>query len=134
MPVTEAPLELIILVEPANEVVVVQEISSETVIISEEPTEAIVVQEGQKGAAGSIGAVGATGATGPQGVAGTPSFQFNQASPALVWTINHNLGFKPVVSTYSVGGAEFTSQVVHVSNNQVQVLLTSALAGFSRLI
>ena len=70
---------------------------------------------------------------GPQGPAGgILGYLHTQASPASTWTINHNLGLKPVVALYSVGGVEFDAQVTHVSDNQCVVSLATAVAGFAR--
>jgi hypothetical protein len=59
----------------------------------------------------------------------TTPFVFTQAVAAATWIVNHNLGFKPNVSLFTVGGLEFEAEVVHVSVNQFQVNLTSAAAG-----
>lgn len=56
-----------------------------------------------------------------------------QASASDTWTINHNLGFKPSVEPFTVGGAEFDATVQHTSNNQTVVYLTIPLAGSARL-
>lgn len=61
-------------------------------------------------------------------------FEFVQLTPATTWTINHNLGRRPVTELFSVGGVEFDAQVTHTSINQCIVSLTSALAGSARLI
>lgn len=62
------------------------------------------------------------------------SFDFTQAVPSTTWTINHNLGRRPITELYTVGGIEFEAEVVHTSINQTVVLLTTALAGSARLV
>lgn len=57
-----------------------------------------------------------------------------QADAALTWTVNHNLGYKPAVELYTVGGLEFEAEVVHTSNNQCVVSLVKEIAGFVRCI
>ena len=57
-----------------------------------------------------------------------------QETPAATWTINHNLGRRPNVEVRTVGGVVMTAEVIHVSNNQVQVAFAAALAGTARLI
>ena len=56
-------------------------------------------------------------------------FDFVQASPAAVWTINHNLGRPVAAAVYSVGGMELEADVVNISANQTQVLFVSPTAG-----
>lgn len=75
----------------------------------------------------TISAVGAPGASGLSHV-------HTQSTPALTWTINHNLGFKPAVSLLTVGGIEMFAEVVHVSSNQVTVLFVQPTAGIARCI
>lgn len=52
-----------------------------------------------------------------------------QDDPALVWTINHNLGFRPGVHLYSVGGREMMAEIVHTSLNQTLVYFDNSTAG-----
>jgi hypothetical protein len=75
----------------------------------------------------SISAVGASGASSQVHV-------HTQSSPALTWVINHNLGFKPVISLLTVGGVEMFAEVVHTSINQVTVLFVQPTAGLARCI
>ena len=74
---------------------------------------------------------------GTQWVDAEPSaaaFVFTQATPAAMWTINHNLGYRPTVELFTLGGEEFDADVIHVSNNQTVVYLNTAIAGTARLI
>ncbi len=57
-------------------------------------------------------------------------FYFN--TPLLVWTINHNLGFRPAVEVFSVGGAEIDAAVLHTSVNQTVISFSTATAGSAR--
>lgn len=71
-----------------------------------------------------------------QGPAGPPGsvggqFQFTQASPSAVWTVNHNLGFRPNVALTTLGGAEVWGEVLHVSANQVLVTFDGPIAGLA---
>lgn len=79
-----------------------------------------------------VSAVGVQGPPGPSGSAA--AYVHTQSSASTTWTINHNLGFVPSVSLYTVGGVEFEAEVVNVSNNQCVVYLVTALAGTARLI
>lgn len=65
--------------------------------------------------------------------AANAAFVFTQATPATVWTINHNLGYRPAVELFDQGGNEFDADIVHVSDNQAVVYLNIAAAGTARL-
>lgn len=57
-----------------------------------------------------------------------------QSTPAATWTINHNLGYRPLITLLTSGGVEYEAEVVHTSTNQVLVYHTSAKAGTARLV
>ena len=56
-----------------------------------------------------------------------------QNSPALVWTINHLLGYRPSVELFDAGSQEFDGHISHPTVNQTIVTLTIPTAGFARL-
>lgn len=64
------------------------------------------------------------------GMAGT--YLHTQAIASSSWNVNHNLGFKPDVATYSNGGLEFVAEVLHISDNQLTITLAAPTAGFAR--
>lgn len=68
--------------------------------------------------------VGGSGATGTN---------FVQALAASVWVINHNLGYRPAVQTFTTGGLEIGGTVLHLSLNQTTVTFKGPLAGTARL-
>lgn len=72
------------------------------------------------------------GIQGPAGI--SARFSFNQPTPAMVWTINHNLGYAVTATVYSVGGVEIEPEIVTVSPNQIQVLFVVATAGSAVII
>jgi hypothetical protein len=48
----------------------------------------------------------------------------------MVWTINHNLGFKPAgVQIFDSGGTEWLGIVEHLDNNTLTVTFTAAFGG-----
>ena len=61
-------------------------------------------------------------------------FTHTQSSASATWTINHNLGYKPSVDLFSVGGVEIVGTVTHISDNQVVADFVTSIAGFARLI
>ncbi len=56
-------------------------------------------------------------------------YVFTQVSPALTWTVNHNMGRKPAVSVLSVGGVEIVAAVSHISSAQAVIEFSSPTAG-----
>ncbi len=75
------------------------------------------------------------GPQGPAGMAGTgsDSMNFTQGSALTEWIINHNFGFYPSVSVYSVGGVEMIADVRNITSNQVRIYFNSPTAGSARL-
>lgn len=61
------------------------------------------------------------------------SFMFSQPTPSAVWTVNHNLGFKPAVELFNSGSQEIEGDVVHTSSNQTVISFNLSVAGFARL-
>lgn len=70
---------------------------------------------------------------GPQGAAGS-AYVYQQITPSAVWTINHNLGFRPAVELLDTGSQEIDGEIAHPSDNQTVVTLKPASAGIARLI
>jgi hypothetical protein len=75
------------------------------------------------------------GATGKMSTALLPTecvlrFEQTQATPAALWIVNHNLGSKPNARVYSPGGVEMLAEVIHISNNQIQVVFDAPTTGF----
>jgi hypothetical protein len=63
---------------------------------------------------------------------GGGSFEFIQAVAQSVWTVNHNLGFRP--ASVSLFSADFSQQyddfaVQHVSTNQLLISMDVPTAG-----
>lgn len=77
-----------------------------------------------------------SGLQGPPGPPGESAATYihTQSTPSSIWTINHNLGFKPSVELLDSGGNEFDADVLHTSNNQVIVYLNTEIAGIARLV
>jgi hypothetical protein len=58
-------------------------------------------------------------------------YTHTQASAASTWTINHNLGVKPTVDVFSVGGVQVFAEILQVTNNQVQAFFDSPFSGYA---
>lgn len=56
-------------------------------------------------------------------------YEHLQAAAASEWVINHNFGYRPAITCFTVGGVEFGAEIVHVSTNQARVLLAVPAAG-----
>jgi hypothetical protein len=54
---------------------------------------------------------------------------FTQLAPAAVWTINHNTGQFPSVTTVDSAGNEVQGAVQYISSNQVTITFSSPFAG-----
>jgi Collagen triple helix repeat (20 copies) len=101
--------------------------------------------QGSQGVAGPTGPVGPDGATGPQGIQGvvgpqgpagpTAAYTHTQFSASATWTVAHNLGFRPDVAVTTTGGLEvFGGEVLHLSDNTLQVSFDVAFAGQARCL
>lgn len=94
---------------------------------------------GATGPAGPLGpsggATGATGATGPAGPPGPSSgtFRYQQGVPSSLWTIVHNLGFRPVVQVFDGTGAEQVGDIYHIDSNSLTVSFSFAFSGEAEL-
>lgn len=76
--------------------------------------------------------VATSGVQGPPGPP-APSFTYVHGGPSDVWTVAHNLGFRPAVSIITVGGLEMMGNVQHLSENTLQITFTQNVAGTARL-
>lgn len=67
------------------------------------------------------------------GGGGVAAYTHAQPTAATTWTINHNLGTRPVVELRTTGGQVLFSNVTHVSANQVVVTHAYPIAGTAYL-
>lgn len=75
------------------------------------------------------------GTVGPQGPKGDPgAYVHTQAEAATTWTVNHNLGTKPMIRVYTTGSVEVEAAITHNSTNQATVTFSTALAGYARCV
>jgi hypothetical protein len=107
-------------------------------------------QRGPRGATGPTGPTGAsgptgpTGATGPTGPAATDaqilslipaavSYRHVQTAVSNIWTITHNLHFRPNVTVFDSAGSMVEGSVTHISVNQLTIAFSAAIAGTAAL-
>ncbi len=64
----------------------------------------------------------------------TAGFTYTQNTPSSTWIINHGLGYKPIVSIYTLGGQEIEADILHTSDNQTQIFFSVPTTGIARLV
>jgi hypothetical protein len=95
----------------------------------------LVVGTGQGGAVGPAGPAGPAGKDGVNGLDGLPggAFIYNQGSPATVWTIVHNLGFRPQVSVVDSANIVVEGDYSYPDANTMVLTFSSAFSGVAYL-
>ena len=72
------------------------------------------------------------GPTGSSGSAGS-TYIHTQSTPLDVWTVAHNLGFRPTVTVTTTGGVEVEGgEVLHVSTVVLTITFDVAFTGSAR--
>lgn len=79
---------------------------------------------------------GLQGPKGDPGERGAPGAGYihTQSVAATVWTVNHDLGIRPSVATFSLGGVEIIGAVQHLSINTLTITFNTAIAGTARIV
>lgn len=83
-------------------------------------------------------------APGPQGPAGTNgvaaseivplvSYRHIQNSPALTWTVVHNLNFFPNVTVFDSGDSQVEGATTHIDETTLTISFSSAISGKAHL-
>ncbi len=67
----------------------------------------------------------------PASIAG---YKHVQVSPATVWVVNHNLGYRPLVAILKDGVTPVEAAINHVSINQAEIIFLLPTAGSARLV
>jgi len=135
--------------------VYVDQYDANKIIVEEQTTHVEVSIGGPQGVAGPAGATGATGATGPQGVQGqtgntgaqgpqgvqgeqgepgeTPviAYTHTQNAVSYIWSITHNLGFYPNITTTDASGFSIEGSVEYTSLNTATITFSFATTGFA---
>ena len=76
---------------------------------------------------------------GPQGPAGqvdptSVAYTHYQTPASSTWTINHNLGFKPVVVVIDSAGTNCEGSISYPNNNTMVITFNSAFEGTAYLV
>ena len=130
--VTERATETVVAVTEGSQTLVVEQATAR--VVAERTTETVVaIAEGGRGPAGPVGTgvPGPPGPTGPAGLSGAAAASYEHVQNAVsdTWTIVHNLGFRPNVTTFDSGGSVVEGDVSYLDLNTVIVRFTSAFAG-----
>jgi len=83
-------------------------------------------------------------APGPQGPAGTNgiaaseivplvSYRHLQSTPAIIWTVLHNLNFFPNVTVFDSGESQIEGTVTHINETQLTISFSEAISGKAHL-
>lgn len=71
---------------------------------------------------------------GPPGPSGTAGGRYihTQSSPLAIWTVPHNLGFRPDVTITTIGGQEvWGGEVLHLSFNTLTLTFDVPFVGYA---
>ena len=82
---------------------------------------------------GMLGDKGEKGDKGDKGDPGSasPFYRHDQGTAESTWVINHNLGYRTAINVYSVGSQLMLANIVHITDNQAQVLFDGPVAGYA---
>jgi hypothetical protein len=94
--------------------------------------EVVVVGSGQGGAVGPAGPTGPAGKDGKDGVSGG-FFTYTQSAPATVWTINHNLGYRPQVTVVDSANSVVEGDRVYTDANNLVLTFSAPFSGVAYL-
>jgi len=61
-----------------------------------------------------------------------PKYTHLQNTPSSVWIVNHNLGVRPIVQVYTLGGMVVTCDILHNSSSQVTLSFSLPISGFAQ--
>jgi hypothetical protein len=78
-------------------------------------------------------------APGPQGApgifeVGDVAYTHTQSVASATWTINHNLGFNPVVVVLDSGGTQCEGAISYPTTNQMVIVFTGAFTGIAYIV
>ena len=114
----------------------------DTIIVTPAAPVTVGVYSGQPGPPGATGATGAAGPQGPQGPQGPAgingttqviAYTHTQNAVSSIWSITHNLSFKPNVSTTDSSGFGMEGTVSYTSATTLTIEFGFGTTGFAYL-
>ena len=134
--VTKQPNKYITVTQTKNTQTVVQP-SEQTLEVHDPGVSGPQGIQGPQGATGAQGPAGPQGAQGPQGPQGDPSgpvaYTHTQYSASAIWSITHNLGYKPNVTVSDSAGTIIEGEIAYPSSSTIVLSFSSAFAGTAYL-
>jgi hypothetical protein len=97
---------------------VVRIVQGEAIVTT--PARTVVIQSGLPGPQGPEG---------PPGSGGAGAFTHNQAPASALWTVTHNLGYRPAVSVWDTANDQVVGEVDHTSVNALTIAFSTAISG-----
>lgn len=85
---------------------------------------------GPQGPQGEIGPEGPEGPQGPQGTSGG-IYTHNQSSASATWTIAHNLGYPPAITTVDSADTQMFGDLQYLDLNNAQVDFATPRTGYA---
>lgn len=90
------------------------------------------------GPQGPVGPTGPQGAQGPAGssiedIPGLVSYTHSQSATSSLWTVTHNLKFKPNVTVFDSGGSMVEGSVTHTSIDSLTIAFSATISGTAHL-
>ena len=108
--------------------------------VIKQDNEVSIASPGPQGAKGDQGPQGAQGAQGAQGLYGATvldlskiSFTYEQQSSSTVWSITHNLGYRPAIFVTDYTKNTLEGDISHTSNDALVITFTDSVVGYAYL-
>jgi hypothetical protein len=111
--------------------VIVVDSDDSTVVVAESVSTPVEVAA-SSGPPGDKGDQGDPGIQGPPGLSGG-SYAHDQSTASAIWSITHNLGYKPNVSIVDSAGSQVEGDVVYLDLNSLEVHFAFAFGGWAYL-
>jgi hypothetical protein len=106
-----------------------QVVEGEVSVASTSPSTVEIVGVEAAGPRGPQGEPGAQGPQGEPGTGGVASYTHVQGATSAVWTVTHNLGFRPNVQAVDTLDRVMIGDVEHVSANELTISFAVAVSG-----
>jgi len=113
--------------EDQNIIEVIKEINQ--VDITKQINSVIVSTVGVQGPKGDTGPAGANGTNGING----GNFTFEQQTSSALWSVTHNLGYRPAVTVQDYGKINLEGDLNHINANTLTITFSEAVSGYAYL-